>query len=84
MATEGLDSAHTGAHIPTFLSSSLLHQSLFRPFPFLSRSEENSKTTITQRKKGLLMSGGIARGRLTEERKSWRKNHPHVFSPPFN
>ncbi|OWM70851.1 hypothetical protein CDL15_Pgr014524 [Punica granatum] len=24
------------------------------------------------------MSGGIARGRLTEERKSWRKNHPHV------
>lgn len=21
---------------------------------------------------------GIARGRLTEERKSWRKNHPHV------
>lgn len=25
-----------------------------------------------------VMSGGIARGRLTEERKSWRKNHPHV------
>ncbi|KAG6403435.1 hypothetical protein SASPL_135656 [Salvia splendens] len=25
------------------------------------------------------MSGGIARGRLTEERKSWRKNHPHGF-----
>lgn len=24
------------------------------------------------------MSGGIARGRLAEERKSWRKNHPHV------
>ncbi|KVH92519.1 hypothetical protein Ccrd_005459 [Cynara cardunculus var. scolymus] len=24
------------------------------------------------------MSGGIARGRLTEERKAWRKNHPHV------
>ncbi|GAY50297.1 hypothetical protein CUMW_125510 [Citrus unshiu] len=23
------------------------------------------------------MSGGIARGRLAEERKSWRKNHPH-------
>jgi ubiquitin-conjugating enzyme E2 I len=22
---------------------------------------------------------GIARGRLTEERKSWRKNHPHGF-----
>ncbi|XP_073041111.1 SUMO-conjugating enzyme SCE1-like [Primulina eburnea] len=25
------------------------------------------------------MSGGIARGRLIEERKSWRKNHPHGF-----
>ncbi|KAL0377687.1 UNVERIFIED_CONTAM: SUMO-conjugating enzyme SCE1 [Sesamum radiatum] len=25
------------------------------------------------------MSGGIARGRLTEERKAWRKNHPHGF-----
>lgn len=22
---------------------------------------------------------GIARGRLTEERKAWRKNHPHGF-----
>ncbi|KAI3921629.1 hypothetical protein MKW92_018828 [Papaver armeniacum] len=27
------------------------------------------------------MSGGIARGRLTEERKAWRKNHPHRLSP---
>ena len=26
------------------------------------------------------MSGGIARGRLAEERKAWRKNHPHVCS----
>ncbi|KAG9145273.1 hypothetical protein Leryth_008229 [Lithospermum erythrorhizon] len=25
------------------------------------------------------MSGGIARGRLSEERKAWRKNHPHGF-----
>ncbi|PON94236.1 Ubiquitin-fold modifier-conjugating enzyme [Trema orientale] len=25
------------------------------------------------------MSGGIARGRLAEERKAWRKNHPHGF-----
>ncbi|KAI3997859.1 hypothetical protein MKX01_036329 [Papaver californicum] len=24
------------------------------------------------------MSGGIARGRLAEERKTWRKNHPHT------
>ncbi|XP_059630837.1 uncharacterized protein LOC132273790 isoform X1 [Cornus florida] len=24
------------------------------------------------------MSGGIARGHLAEERKAWRKNHPHV------
>lgn len=38
------------------------------------------------------MSGGIARGRLTEERKAWRKNHPHVrtlslrlrFAPLFS
>ncbi|KAM0064759.1 putative ubiquitin-conjugating enzyme/RWD [Helianthus debilis subsp. tardiflorus] len=27
------------------------------------------------------MSGRIARGRLTEERKAWRKNHPHGFVP---
>ncbi|GFP93091.1 sumo-conjugating enzyme sce1 [Phtheirospermum japonicum] len=25
------------------------------------------------------MSGGIARGRLAEERKAWRRNHPHGF-----
>ena len=25
------------------------------------------------------MSGGIARGRLQEERKAWRKDHPHGF-----
>ncbi|KAE8658836.1 SUMO-conjugating enzyme UBC9 [Hibiscus syriacus] len=25
------------------------------------------------------MSGGIARSRLAEERKTWRKNHPHGF-----
>ena len=32
---------------------------------------------------GRRMSGGIARGRLAEERKSWRKNHPHVFYRSF-
>uniref|UniRef100_A0ACD5UDX9 Uncharacterized protein n=1 Tax=Avena sativa TaxID=4498 RepID=A0ACD5UDX9_AVESA len=26
-----------------------------------------------------MASGGIARGRLAEERKSWRKNHPHGY-----
>ncbi|CAM0903223.1 unnamed protein product [Alopecurus aequalis] len=26
-----------------------------------------------------MASGGIARSRLAEERKSWRKNHPHGF-----
>lgn len=32
------------------------------------------------------MASGIARGRLAEERKSWRKNHPHVrvFSSPIS
>jgi len=25
------------------------------------------------------MSGGIARGRLSEERKAWRKDHPYGF-----
>ena len=29
------------------------------------------------------MSGGIARGRLAEERRAWRKNHPHVRTPLF-
>ncbi|KAJ4963637.1 hypothetical protein NE237_023576 [Protea cynaroides] len=29
--------------------------------------------------KEAIMSGGIARGRLAEERKAWRKNHPHGF-----
>ncbi|KAL5987734.1 hypothetical protein ACLOJK_035486 [Asimina triloba] len=32
----------------------------------------------SERKTEKEMSGGIARGRLTEERKAWRKNHPHV------
>ena len=32
--------------------------------------------SVSQQKQS--MSGGIARGRLAEERKSWRKNHPHV------
>ena len=38
-----------------------------------------------ERKRVRAMSGGIARGRLAEERKQWRKNHPHVrpsLSPP--
>ena len=26
------------------------------------------------------MSGGIARGRLSEERKAWRKDHPFGFA----
>ncbi|KAL5213887.1 hypothetical protein ABZP36_003039 [Zizania latifolia] len=26
-----------------------------------------------------MASGGIARARLAEERKAWRKNHPHGF-----
>ncbi|GJV14850.1 SUMO-conjugating enzyme SCE1-like protein [Tanacetum coccineum] len=26
-----------------------------------------------------MSGGGVARGRLTEERKAWRKNHPHGF-----
>ncbi|CAL5030443.1 unnamed protein product [Urochloa decumbens] len=26
-----------------------------------------------------MASGGVARGRLAEERKSWRKSHPHGF-----
>lgn len=30
-----------------------------------------------------MSGGGIARGRLTEERKAWRKNHPHVFDNFF-
>ncbi|KAG9158779.1 hypothetical protein Leryth_013672 [Lithospermum erythrorhizon] len=27
-----------------------------------------------------MSGGGIARGRLAEERKSWRKNHPHLWN----
>ena len=42
-----------------------------RPIPSLWRDLEREKTK---------MSGGIARGRLAEERKAWRKNHPHVRS----
>ncbi|KAG2588614.1 hypothetical protein PVAP13_5NG348600 [Panicum virgatum] len=26
------------------------------------------------------MSGGVARGRLAQERKDWRKTHPHGFA----
>ena len=42
-----------------------------KPIPSLWRDLEREKTK---------MSGGIARGRLAEERKAWRKNHPHVRS----
>ncbi|KAJ4759237.1 SUMO-conjugating enzyme SCE1 [Rhynchospora pubera] len=52
-------------------------------FFLLSLLSSKKKSKPTNRnpkpKEGLLMSGGIARGRLTEERKSWRKNHPHGF-----
>ncbi|KVH87876.1 SUMO-conjugating enzyme Ubc9 [Cynara cardunculus var. scolymus] len=27
------------------------------------------------------MAGGVALGRLTEERKAWRKNHPYGWRP---
>jgi hypothetical protein len=45
----------------------------------LSLSDE-CETKGTKRGSGApgAMSGGIARGRLAEERKAWRKNHPHV------
>ena len=44
------------------------------------RNKENTKNTFIhrERERKKSMSGGIARGRLAEERKAWRKNHPHV------
>lgn len=44
----------------------------------LSNSDGSTELTQSEWKCCCVMSGGIARGRLTEERKSWRKNHPHV------
>lgn len=38
-----------------------------------SRSSHSQPASATN------MSGGIARGRLQEERKAWRKDHPHGF-----
>lgn len=37
-----------------------------------------------ERERARTMSGGIARGRLAEERKAWRKNHPHVSKPDLD
>lgn len=51
----------------------------FESFIF-ERERESEK--IVERKVQRAMSGGIARGRLAEERKAWRKNHPHVRAPP--
>lgn len=39
--------------------------------------QTRKRETKRKRQRGRQMSG-IARGRLTEERKAWRKNHPHV------
>lgn len=44
--------------------------------PFLLRQRRWS--TAAADVSAVAMSGGIARGRLSEERKAWRKSHPHV------
>ncbi|CAN8255319.1 unnamed protein product [Cochlearia groenlandica] len=44
-----------------------------------AKSEDTDFSKPQQKKKSSFMSGGIARGRLTEECKAWRKNHPHAF-----
>lgn len=56
--------------------------------PSLSRTRAlccSSPGTRARPQTNSIMSGGIARGRLAEERKAWRKNHPHVSLPqtPF-
>lgn len=57
---------------------------------YISQSSSSSRSTECEIERGererarfanRSMSGGIARGRLAEERKAWRKNHPHVCSP---
>jgi hypothetical protein len=60
-------------NLPRFLASSLLNflyffirQSTF--FTFRTKKQDQAK-----------MSMGIARGRLVEERKSWRRDHPYGF-----
>jgi len=49
----------------------------FSSFLLRSRSNFRERNGILKQRRES-MSGGIARGRLAEERKSWRKNHPHV------
>ena len=50
------------------------HISQLRKTKSFSIQEEKEKTVLERGN----MSAGIARGRLMEERKAWRKNHPHV------
>lgn len=59
-----------------FLSSdtrSKKHRLCYLGFVHRSTERERGRARETED-----MSGGVARGRLSEERKAWRKNHPHV------
>jgi hypothetical protein len=56
----------------TLASRTLLHTHTH----YASQASRPQGQPATQASK---MSGGIARGRLQEERKAWRKDHPHGF-----
>ena len=64
----------------SLLSSSLKNAQTPKQSNNKVRNKENTKNTFIhrERERKKSMSGGIARGRLAEERKAWRKNHPHV------
>ena len=59
---------------------------LSRPLPLWTHTGRGSLSLFLPAPLGLLaptrVSMGIARGRLQEERKSWRKDHPHVSHAP--
>ena len=48
------------------------------PKPKLTLPIQGCREELLATAAAAAMSGGIARGRLAEERKAWRKNHPHV------
>ena len=59
----------------TNLYPSSISLSRFRPLPSTAPADIFQSTSCTT----LVMSGGMAAGRLRQERKAWRKDHPAGF-----
>lgn len=77
----GLFSEPDPSHLTTFEVSRVWFYLKACAVPSSESQNPHSSIPVSEEPR---MSGGIARGRLAEERKSWRKNHPHVRALSFN